>query len=50
VTRRDVRFVENMKALGHSVMTPKERLVTVKEGVDPQTCSWPYCISIELKK
>ena len=37
VTRRDVRFAENMKALVTSVMTPKERLVTVKEGVDPQT-------------
>jgi IMP dehydrogenase len=37
VTRRDVRFVEDMDALVTSVMTPKERLVTVKEGVDPQT-------------
>ena len=34
VTRRDVRFAENMDALVTSVMTPKERLVTVKEGVD----------------
>ena len=37
VTRRDVRFVEDMDALVTSVMTPKERLVTVKEGVDPET-------------
>jgi len=37
VTRRDVRFVENMNALVTSVMTPKERLVTVKEGVDPDS-------------
>ena len=34
VTRRDVRFAEDMDALVTSVMTPKERLVTVKEGVD----------------
>jgi IMP dehydrogenase len=34
VTRRDVRFAENMDARVTSVMTPKERLVTVKEGVD----------------
>ena len=32
VTRRDVRFATDMKALVTSVMTPKERLVTVKEG------------------
>jgi IMP dehydrogenase len=37
VTRRDVRFVEDMDALVTSVMTPKERLVTVKEGVDPDS-------------
>lgn len=37
VTRRDVRFAENMDALVTSVMTPKERLVTVKEGVDSDT-------------
>ncbi|MBV32486.1 MAG: IMP dehydrogenase [Porticoccaceae bacterium] len=33
VTRRDVRFVSDMEALVTSVMTPKDRLVTVKEGV-----------------
>ncbi|MCS5586907.1 MAG: IMP dehydrogenase [Porticoccaceae bacterium] len=37
VTRRDVRFVDDMSALVTSVMTPKERLVTVKEGVDSHT-------------
>ena len=37
VTRRDVRFVEDMDALVTSVMTPKDRLVTVKEGVDSET-------------
>ena len=33
VTRRDVRFVSDMDALVTSVMTPKDRLVTVQEGV-----------------
>jgi IMP dehydrogenase len=37
VTRRDVRFADNLDQLVGSVMTPKERLVTVKEGVDPDT-------------
>lgn len=37
VTRRDVRFAKDMDALVTSVMTPKERLVTVKEGVDSDT-------------
>jgi IMP dehydrogenase len=32
VTRRDVRFATDMDALVTSVMTPKERLITVKEG------------------
>jgi IMP dehydrogenase len=32
VTGRDVRFEENRKALVSSIMTPKEKLVTVKEG------------------
>ena len=32
VTRRDVRFATDMNASVTSVMTPKERLVTVKEG------------------
>jgi IMP dehydrogenase len=32
VTRRDVRFATDMGASVTSVMTPKERLVTVKEG------------------
>ena len=33
VTRRDVRFASDMDALVTSVMTPKDRLVTVQEGV-----------------
>lgn len=32
VTRRDVRFATDMRASVTSVMTPKEKLVTVKEG------------------
>ena len=32
VTRRDVRFATDMNASVTSVMTPKERLVTVREG------------------
>ena len=35
VTRRDVRFATDMDACVTSVMTPKERLVTVKEGAEP---------------
>ena len=35
VTRRDVRFATDMDALVTSVMTPKEDLVTVKEGAEP---------------
>jgi len=35
VTRRDVRFATDMDALVTSVMTPKERLITVKEGASP---------------
>jgi IMP dehydrogenase len=33
VTARDVRFETRMKALVSDVMTPKDKLVTVKEGV-----------------
>lgn len=32
VTGRDVRFESNMEALVSSIMTPKEKLVTAKEG------------------
>ena len=35
VTRRDVRFATDMDALVTSVMTPRERLITVKEGASP---------------
>lgn len=34
ITSRDVRFETNLKAKVREVMTPKERLVTVKEGED----------------
>ncbi|HBS42461.1 MAG TPA: IMP dehydrogenase [Oceanospirillales bacterium] len=35
VTSRDVRFEKNLDATVASVMTPKERLITVKEGTSP---------------
>ena len=34
VTGRDVRFETNLDALVATIMTPKEKLVTVKEGTD----------------
>lgn len=34
LTRRDLRFEENMEQLVRDVMTPKERLITAKDGVD----------------
>ncbi len=37
VTHRDFRFETRMEALVSSIMTPKERLVTVPEGVDKAT-------------
>lgn len=36
VTSRDVRFEKDLDALVSSVMTPKDKLVTVAEGTDPQ--------------
>lgn len=36
VTSRDVRFETNLDAPVQSIMTPKERLVTVREGADLQ--------------
>ncbi|MFK4751263.1 MULTISPECIES: IMP dehydrogenase [Oceanospirillaceae] len=35
VTRRDVRFEKNLEATVASVMTPKEKLITVLEGTSP---------------
>ncbi len=35
VTDRDFRFEKKLESKVASIMTPKERLVTVKEGVDP---------------
>ncbi len=37
VTRRDVRFESNLDQSVRSVMTPKDKLVTVKEGVSKET-------------
>lgn len=36
VTRRDVRFATDMNAPVSSLMTPKDRLVTVHEGASPE--------------
>lgn len=36
VTSRDVRYEDNMSALIETIMTPREKLVTVKEGTDPE--------------
>ena len=36
VTDRDFRFEHKLDATVASIMTPKDRLVTVKEGVDPE--------------
>ena len=35
VTDRDFRFEHKLDALVATIMTPKDRLVTVEEGVDP---------------
>ncbi len=35
VTSRDMRFEQHLDATVDSIMTPKDRLVTVQEGVDP---------------
>lgn len=37
VTSRDIRFEKNLDATVATVMTPKEKLVTVPEGTDKQT-------------
>ncbi len=37
VTSRDVRFVSNLDKTVAEIMTPKDRLVTVKEGTDQET-------------
>jgi IMP dehydrogenase len=38
VTNRDVRFAENSETPVSRLMTPREKLVTVKEGTDLETC------------
>ena len=37
VTSRDVRFVSNLDKVVSQIMTPEDRLVTVKEGTDQET-------------
>ena len=34
VTRRDFRYADNLSDLVSSIMTPYEKLITVKEGFD----------------
>ena len=36
VTRRDFRYAENLSELVSSIMTPHEKLITVKEGFDQE--------------
>ena len=36
VTRRDFRYAEDLSALVSSIMTPREKLITVKEGFDQE--------------
>jgi len=44
VTHRDLRFEDKLEAPVSSVMTPKERLVTVREDA-PKTRCWRCCTS-----
>lgn len=37
ITSRDIQFKDDLNALVKNLMTPKERLVTVEEGTDPDT-------------
>ena len=36
VTRRDFRYADNLSELVSSIMTPYEKLITVKEGFDQE--------------
>tara|TARA_Y100000766_G_C18872075_1_gene588835 strand:+ start:19 stop:1482 length:1464 start_codon:yes stop_codon:yes gene_type:complete len=36
VTRRDFRYADDLSALVSSIMTPREKLITVKEGFDQE--------------
>ena len=47
VTNRDLRFETNLDGLMSSVMTPKEKLVTVKEGADEEGW-WELCAGGDL--
>ena len=49
VTSRDIRFETNLSLSVGNVMTPKDRLVTVKEGAIVKKFA-VYCINIALKK
>jgi len=49
VTHRDLRFETKLDAPVSSVMTPKERLVTVRENA-PRTKCWRCCTSIASRK
>lgn len=50
VTSRDLRFETRLDDAVSSVMTPKERLVTVNEFADHKKKPLLYCISTGLKK
>ena len=49
VTSRDVRYQTNMDATVGSIMTPREKLVTVKEGTDPEDVK-RCCTKTALRK
>ena len=49
VTNRDLRFVENINTKVTSIMTPKEKLVTVSEIIQ-KSKSYNYFALIELKR
>ncbi len=49
VTHRDLRFEDKLDAPVSSVMTPKERLVTVREDAPRSRC-WRCCTSTASRK
>ena len=49
VTSRDFRYQENLTSKVADIMTPKEKLVTAKEGESPDVIK-KLCKTIELKK
>ena len=50
VTRRDLRFESDLQKLVSAIMTPKDKLVTVKEGRDLRRKYNCCCTSIALRK